>query len=121
MVYSQRCSGELGQRVVEAPGLVLNLEGEVDEEVIDGPGGGEGVGAVLVFVGGDVAHAEGIDGDSGKIDPPEDNDLAVGRQFSKTSDNPGVGVLDDTANLTLNIYCGFACIVTVEGRSHCDG
>ena len=58
-------------------------------EIFDGPGGREGVGAVLVLVGGDVAHAQGVDGNSVEIDPPEDDDLNVGRQLSESSDDPG--------------------------------
>ena len=121
MVDSQRGGGELGQGVVKAPGLILNLKGEVDEEVVNGSGGCEGVGAVLVLVGGDIAHAQGVDGDSWEIDPPEDNDLTVGRQFSKTSDDPRVSILDNTANLALNVHCGFSGIVAVKSGPHGHG
>ena len=48
-----------------------------------------------------------------EIDPPEDYDLSVGRQLSESSDDPG-GVLDDTADLALNVDCEFAGVVDVE-------
>ena len=56
MVCSHRGGGELGQRVRLQ--VWFWTWREVDEEVVDGPGG-EGFGAVLALADGDVAHAQG--------------------------------------------------------------
>ena len=89
--------------MVKAPGLVLDLKGEVDEQVVDGPGGCEGVGGVLILVAGNIAHAQGVDGNGGEVNPSENDDLTIGRQLGKSSDDPGVSILDDAADLALNI------------------
>lgn len=66
----------------------MDLEREVNPEVVDGLGGGEGVGAVLVGVGYHVTHAKSVDGGDWEVNVSEDDDLAIGRQLGESSDDP---------------------------------
>lgn len=45
---------------------------------------------MLVAIGADVPHAERRHCSGGKVDSAVDDDSAIGREFSKSSDNPGV-------------------------------
>ena len=53
----------------------MHLKREVSPEVVDSLGSREGVGVVLVGVGGHIAHSQGVDWSSREVDLPEDDDL----------------------------------------------
>ena len=120
MTSPQRCRLKHIERSVKIPSLILHLKREISEQIVNSFSIVEGIGAILVGVSHHISHSKSIDRHCREIDPTEDDDLTIGRQFCKTSNYPRITVLNNTADFSLNIDWRFSCIVSVQSGTHGD-